>query len=504
LSGTARLPNGQRVCRIVIKDESGELGRVVHLEPFEIEQDDGTRVTIELGAETMLLPIERKQGRWGGFADDPLLASFLEEAPGPHVEVVVERAVIADGGRVFVRGEEREHAFDDPKGTRSAPQRRVTRALASAIATGPDAVQMIERALAPAAPKASRNAGVPEGLASRPIGDIVTPARVSLLFAAVLALGSRAAPVTPWKLDLEVAAITLVAIAMWFAYIARVPYFTTHGAKLEDHHPKSFRNLVLLSGFCVLFVSGMFWGFDLKYAAEHAPDKPENASHIVIGIFIAYLALLGGLLARWTRKTAAIVRALASAKTLPAGAPEDTWGGVLGTVRDPTPTGFGGEETAVEHVVQRKVQSGSDPDIITESIVNADTFFVDTDDGRTYEIVPWDATWASSVRSVDVDLPTEERYRYVVVVGGRVWVVGRADRVGKDAPPRFDAAGPESLLFYATPSTVDPRSRIRKLALLRLATFTFMLLCAGAMIARAMQLAPHLPPFHYEGGEGSM
>jgi hypothetical protein len=503
LRGIARLGKDRVVARIVLKDESGELGRVVHLEPFDIEQEDGTRVTIELGQDTALLPLERKQGSWSSFEDDALLAPLRKAAPGPHVDVVVERAVIADGMRVVVRGEEHEHAFDAPQGIRSAPQRRVTRVSAIAIATGANAEEMVGRALAPAAPKVSRNAGVPEGLPSRPLGDIVTAARISLVMAAVVALASRTVPVSPWKLDLEVSAMTFVALATWFAYVARVPYFTTHGAKLEDHHPRTFRNVALLAGGVLIFISSFGWGFDLKVAIGNDAKSPQNASPLVIAACISYLALLGGLLVHWTRKTASIVRALASAPALPAGAAEATWGGVLGTVRDPTPTGFSGEETAVEHVVQRKVQRGSDPDIVTESIVNADTFFVDTDDGRTYEIVPWDATWASAVRAVDVDSPMEERYRYVVVIGGRVWVVGRADRAAKGAPPRFEAAGPESLLFYATPSTADPRAKIRRLARMRLAVFVVMLGCAGGMVARAVQLDRQLPAFHLEG-EGSM
>lgn len=509
LTGIARLGGERVIARIIVKDASAELGRVVQLDAFELERDDGTKVTIELGADTMLLPIEREQGTWRSFEADPLLAALRAQAPGPHVDVVIERAVITDGTRVVLRGEESEHAFDDPKGTRSAPQRRLTRVRAKAIATGKNAEEMIRRALAPVAPPTtSRLAGAPDGMRARRAGNVITSSRVALLVTALLALASRTVSVSPWKLDLEVAALTSLALAGWFAYVVRIPYFTTHGGKHEDHHPKTFRNVALLVSAIALLFSGFFWGEDLNAFMAHEKTTPAvNASPVVIATAILLLALLGFLVVRWTKRTASVVRALASAPPLPAGAAEATWGGILGTVRDPTPTGFSGEETALEHVVQRGVEHSSDPDLGSsrfekESIVNVETFFVDTDDGRSYEIVPWDATWASSVREVDVDLPDEERYRYVVVIGGRIWIAGRADRQPNGAPPRFEATGPESLLFYATPSTMDPRATIRRIALMRLGVFVLMLGCAGAMIARAVQLDGQLPAFHFEGGEG--
>ncbi len=97
---------------------------------FELETDAGERVRVDMtGAE--LLPRREIDGRYGDLLEDPLAIAVLDVAPGDHVRVTLEGAVVHSGTRVHVDGRIR---------TESEVPTRMT---AAAVATGPEAEMLL-------------------------------------------------------------------------------------------------------------------------------------------------------------------------------------------------------------------------------------------------------------------------------------------------------------------------------------------------------------------------
>src|SRR5205085_5258288 len=102
LRDVSRLGSGSFVLRIVVRDDGGVLGRIVKHDAFDLEQADRTRVRIELDDDTKLVPVERIKTRWSAVENNPLFSSLRDKAPGPHVDIVLERVTIADGTRIVL------------------------------------------------------------------------------------------------------------------------------------------------------------------------------------------------------------------------------------------------------------------------------------------------------------------------------------------------------------------------------------------------------------------
>jgi hypothetical protein len=241
---------------------------------------------------------------------------------------------------------------------------------------------------------------------------------------------------------------------------------------------------------------------DVRYAWTAPPASvPEsNGSWIVGGIAFVCLGLLGFILVRSSQRRSTLLATILDAPPFTAPPDETQWGSVSGVVRDPTPVRVSGGNAALANVIQRDVRPGSDPDIVTESVLNEGTFFIDSSVG-TFEIDPSGATWASSVRMVTTDTEKKHIFADVVVIGGHIVVAGRAVTPAKGEPARFIEGRADSLVFYATGRDEDARSKARMHQWRRRAALGMLVVSAVAIGAMMAVYEPELPAFHLEGGE---
>lgn len=480
--------DGPVLLRVLVRSDTARIGRVDRFVPFDLEPEDasGRRIRVEPG-KVRLEPMIEERERWAAIEDDPDLASLRERAPGPHVKVTIERAAIREGDRVVVAGEPLEHAFDEATARpREPPVRRLTRVRAVAIATGPDAEALVDRALRGNAKRKKKDAKPIE----RP--RLRLDARVVLAAAgALLAIAAFAIPLSPVKVDVAAWAASLFATGAALATAARMPRFVHGGApvaKLADSHGK----ILATAAVAVLsFVVFPTFGDAVAYGSARQP--PVNGSMVAVVLVAVQIAVQLGVLAIGTRRIASLLRVLLRAPLWGPGHLDATWGATEGTVRDPTPVTVDGAPHALANVIEREVREGSAPDIVVEKVLNAGTFFVESDDG-SFEVDPTRATWASIVR-----LAGEKKTTDVVPIGGTVLVAGRATRETPGLRARLAQGGPESLVFLATPRGTSARARARSALEARWVGLVVLAACLVALVVTASSLEPQLPAFYIEG-----
>jgi hypothetical protein len=514
LVGIARAFVGQTdrrvlVQRTIVADEQGAFGRIDVLDAFDIELEGGRRLRVEMSKEARIEPLSTKKKKWGELENDPSFASIRDRGPGPHVTVTVKRAAIEDGDRIALAGEEKEFFFEEAKeGLRDAPKRELSMVSADLVASGSDAEEILAHALdGPAAeaspvetPKADKRTRKEREKKPRTLRSYVTVPRVFVLVGIFLLLVAATMRRSTGFLDAIITANGSFAIAT-FAWAWRsLPRFV-HGNKAVEDTKNAEAN-VFVGGMLALPLMVVFAGIsDLRYAWSPPPKGVEeaNASYLVGAIAFIYVTLIFVNFVRSTRRRAALLGTIVDAAPFTAMPDETKWGSIEGVVRDPTPIKVGGGPRALANVIEREVRPGSDPDIVTEKVLNEGTFFIDADVG-SFELDPRSATWASDVHQVVTDTEKKKVHADVVVIGGHAVVAGRAVTPAKGQAARFIAGRADSLVFFATARDVDARAKATKiLSRRRLAAVlvgAFALSIAGSMV----RYEPELPALHLEGG----
>jgi hypothetical protein len=306
---------------------------------------------------------------------------------------------------------------------------------------------------------------------------------------------------SPAQLDFVFIAIVMFATGMLIAALRTVPRFVRGKDVVEDVGG----GLVGVTVLAMMGVSTMVllaFIADVRYAWTPPPAAVEesNASWLVGPAAIGYLVVLAVILLRSSRRRGSLLATILDAPPFTALPDETRWGSVSGVVRDPTPVTVSGGNAALANVIQRDVRPGSDADIVTESVLNEGTFFIDSDVG-TFEIDPSGATWASSVRMVTTDTEKKHVFADVVVIGGHIVVAGRAVTPAKGEPARFVEGRADSLVFYATGRDENARTKARMHQWRRLAAIGTLVVGAGAIGGLMAIYEPELPAFHVEGGE---
>lgn len=506
--GGAQRSGAVLVQRTVVADDQGAFGRIDVLDPFDIELEDGTVLRVDPETEARLEPVRETKVPWADIEDDPSFAPLREKGPAPHVMVVVKRRAVRDGERVALLGDEKDFSFEgeDAAGMRTAPTKKLSAVSAEILAVGDDAENILAKALEspPSASKTNeknkkkKKKEKHRRKKAKHVFGATWGARVVLGIAVVLFALVSLLRTSPIKLDLGCIALSLVALSAAIGYRGSLPRFVREQKTVEDNI-RSFTALAIAAPLGLL----AFMGFVLISDSAHAnATPPSNGSTAVVIVLASWQVALVVILHWFTKKTAALVSVLAKAAPFEEDFRDHAWGSAVGVVRDPTPVNYEGDVHAVAHVVDVRVQSGSDPDIVVEKVINEGTFLVDTRHGRSFELHPKDATWASSVRRLVHKDESHEKSAYVVPLGGSIVVAGRAARPTKKAKTaRFAKSGQDGLLFYATAADKDAHAEIRWFAARRVVAFAVIVACAGTMIGWAVLVAPQLPAFHVEGGD---
>jgi len=131
LVGTARAVNDEGdadplLCDVRMSIDGKDAHHVRTLRAFELETDAGERVRVD-ATQVELLPTREVDGRFGELLDDPFAVAVFDVAPGDHLHVALQGAVVHAGERVYIDGRIR---------TESEVPTLMT---AVALATGPEA-----------------------------------------------------------------------------------------------------------------------------------------------------------------------------------------------------------------------------------------------------------------------------------------------------------------------------------------------------------------------------
>jgi hypothetical protein len=501
LSGIARGSRATLLERTTVTTDSGPLGSVEELAPFEIELDDGHRVRVELAQHLRIQPIESRDAEWQDLEEDPAFSSLRSKAPGPHVRVKVSRARLQEGMRVELLAEDdAEYVFAIATSHRDAPERKLAKVTARAIATGEHAADVLDGMLAPAPkpiakrPKRRERQGASKLTATTSKTPFVLVGIAFLFFYAASSM-----KLSPLSVDLAAIGVTLVSAALSSWALSRVPRFVSDGrviGRLSDVEP----GRIVLFALVLPLTFMAFAAFD-----DHDPDSlVYNASWSSL-VFLAAWSLLIAYIA-FTRgsREARLFRVLLGAPKLPdEGELHRTWGAFEGVVRDPTPVTAEGEAVAIVHVISEEVQSGSDPNIYTERVLSKGTFFVDAPDEseRSIEIHPDGAVWTSSV-ALKVKKPGNDRvieHVRAVPLRGNVLVAGRVDRKAHSKVGRVASGGHESLLFVAVREGESPRAECYAMLFLRRVALAIALGTFAVAVGTMIVIEPKLPSFNLRG-----
>jgi len=512
ISGIARRLNGDTVLeRTTVFAGKQEIASLEQLDPFELEVENGHRVRVELAKSLRLEPAEKRDVKWEDIESDPSLAGIhAKNAPGPHVKVRLVRSRVMNGARIeLLAQDDAEHVFAVTGSHRTAPARHLARVTARAIATGDDAKGIIDRMVTPTATaahpkhKGTKKKPPDETKASR----FDTPVRrVELVIAGIgglfLALAAWMA-LSPLSVDFGLLGVSLISAAALAWTLGRIPTFVSGGkraGKLANTDPGFLFLMILmlpgtLIGITCFFDAGTPW------QDPHGPAPYNGSWGSALALFLAGIAQLVAVVLRGNTE-ARLFRVLLGAPPLPSEGPlAGTWGSFEGIVRDPTPVTAEGEAVAIVHVVSEEIVGGSNPNIYTERVLSQGTFFIDAKDGsgRSIEVHPDGATWASSVGlriKKERGSKTIVDHVRAVPLRGSVLLAGRAVRAGNEKVGRVEASGRESLLFVAVRAGESARNECRAMLLLRRVGAVIALATIGFSVATVVLLEPKLPKFH--------
>ncbi len=500
-SGIARRPAGAPASRpllerITLLVEGHEEGRIERFAPFDLDVGDDVRVRTEIGEQLAIEPVTSQRGRWTDFADDPSLAELARHVPHPRVRVELRSERVDEGARVEVLAEEVEHGFDERGGHRSAPERRVVRITARAVASGDEPDLAMDRILADLGsndtPKKKRRRDARSSRAVTWLGG-----RLCAAMAAVAIVGVAAVPFSPLMVDLAVLGIGALTLWLTLWMLRRVPRFVGGQRGVPDVEKRRTYHLLIVAAFVtfVVWAPPFIADFNARWNV-HSPGEPAvNGSPACCFALIVFALMLVVAVLMLSLRSAKLLRRLLAATPISSG-PVRAWGSFEGTVRDPTPVSAEGQLAAVIHIVDETVTEGSDPNIFVQRVLSKGTFFVDRS-GTSFEIDPSGASWASAVTAhLQGKDARRRREKQVVPVGGSVLVAGPLVREGDAKSGKLEATGNAPLVFFAAGRGKSARAAARRLLWLWRGTVVAILACGFAGVALAAYVEPHLPPFH--------
>jgi len=523
---------------IVRSPENGaELGRVVRARSFVLmpEDEDASPITVDvseaMAQKIIVEPTKTKKGvRWKNLASaSEALAELLEDAsrrpkpaPEPDDEVDVELALVHHNAKIEILARDPEYEFAPPTALRSAPERRLVRVSARAIAVGDDASAALDRIAerlddeddedGDAAKKAAKHAPEPLPRRSRhrksasPLGFVFGAIGIVLLLVMAVMIAKS---LTPLVTDIGVVGLSLLMLGALFWALGRRPIFVSRDVASSETKPAPAGVVVPVILVASLALMGFMTGLlgDAVFVHDD-PTKQVNASlltglsGLVLGVGFLVLLLFRQDLTRDVR----LLERLLEAPPLPLASLEKVrWGSVEGVVRDPSPATAEGEAVALAHVISEAIQGGSDPSIFTEKILSVGTFFVDVP-SRTHperrreieiEVHPKDALWTSVVRLRTPIADSKRIHAQVIPIGGSVLIAGHAlhDDQKKKKRAHMRSAGEESLLLFASDRGTSARAEALSLLTIRRTALAIIAACALADVALLAYTEPQLPAF---------
>jgi hypothetical protein len=499
------------VQRTVVADDQGAFGRIDSLDPFDLETDDGRTIRVHPSTDARVEPLREEKVKWGDLEDDPSYLALKDRGPGPHVTVTVKRAAICAGDRIALDGSEKDFVFEDETKatTRTAPTKKLSAVTADVIAGGDDPEKVLGHVVdakpetkKPNEPKKSKKSKKEREREKKKLLSYVTAPRVLSFVALLIFAAAATMRVSPGFVDAVTAGISLWGTALIVASMRVMPRFVRGKFSVEETSKPVFATAVLACLLlCSLFIIALLQDFRWAWSLPPLGHPEPNASWLVGPGAAIFLVVLLVTFVLSTRKCGSLLGAIVDAPPFGAMPDETKWGSIEGVVRDPTPVAVAGAPRALASIVETKVRAGSDPDIVTESVLNQGTFFVDSDIG-SFEIDPTRATWASAVRMVIKDEKDRHAFADVVAIGGHVVVAGRAVTPAKGEPARFVAGRAESLVFYATARDAGARARARLLLWRRRVAIAGLVVGIGAISGILAMYGPELPPIRIEGGGG--
>ena len=462
-----------------------------HGASFALELPDGHTVAIEALEREIpnrVVPARTERGDWSELEATPMARLVESLAPGPMVRVKLRGAIVRDGDPVFVIGRAIESSFDvQHGGPRSAATARASTVRPEVIGVGPDAESQarkkhLEIYPRPKAPEPEREHGV---AIERPWESIAWLC-VAALFIGVLLVSADSPSAPAWAAS----ALLAVANAVWWRPShLRAPQFVSMRATRLAGSASMRRGLSI----GVTVVAGFVC------AVTHALRTSIRPSEQQLGVLIATavfpLACFVLVLIAWLagRRDARAIGALLAEPEAERASRGVVWTTLAGTVKDSTPIpAIDGTPAAMTR------QTAGDDDVKQET---KGAFIVALADGTSVEIDPAGATWATSISARreqrDKDGTVQSVVEQdVVPVGAAVAVAGRLDRSART----MRAAGPESLIVFASAADSDPREVLRGIRSRRLDTIVLVSLvgtCAAAL-AIAVATRTHIPLFNPE------
>ncbi|MDH5492821.1 MAG: hypothetical protein OEY14_12785, partial [Myxococcales bacterium] len=216
-----------------LADGSSLRERWIRCEPFELELEDGWRITVDVGHRGLTLepPFER-QGRWREFEGLPESEPFRALAPAPHRRVTLTSASLEDGEEAGVLAEILEERFEEGEHHRAAPRKRPSRVRALRIGRGGLELEGAEPvgAQEPAEPPEERTSEE----AALGLAPILFGALALASFGLVAWLAGRDLPLSPAIPDTAVVGLTMMALAIASRGYERLPPIFIHRDRRLD------------------------------------------------------------------------------------------------------------------------------------------------------------------------------------------------------------------------------------------------------------------------------
>lgn len=413
-------------------------------ETFVLETADGD---VEIDAsDSTLAPHRRMKDAWGELADNPIAKAVASHAPGDHVKVVLDGAAVVPGETISVRGEVvRREASDAYRGGTVG---RVTHLKAIAIGVGDDRRKAVEPVEKEAEPEQEDPTPAPKAEPPKPLTLSfelpIVLALAGVAASAVTAMGMIGEIGPRWLRPLACAiAIASLSLAI-LAWRRRrfLPVFSeAHRGASGTGLPWSVGNPAIVS----LVALGAGTVFGLVFLADGQASGAVVMTTAVAPLAIAFAVWL----AIVERKSERWLRLLLFSR-----AAKGAWGSREGKLES------GALARKRVHTPRTSERDVTNKDGTTKTVRR--TWYEWRESGRAIdgELALEDgtvacelrgATWGSHDRSVTLgDDPT---YEEEVKVGDRTLVLGRV------ADGKLRAAGPESLVLYASGAS-SPRAAL--------------------------------------------
>jgi len=439
--------------------------------------DGGGRLTVEIASSTEIQGSPHTQrGVWSELREQPAAAGLPRDAVQPFTEVELGRITLAQGSRVVVWGEVTERGFAADGGLRSAPSQPPTRLRADVLATGAQAQQLVERAVAarrPAPPPPTPRAVATDA------GDPATPIPWDehLMMGLVLFAGGLALMYgfvhAPYRFYSHMTMIALVVLAAAFTVRGRreIPVFW-----LRDR-PRT------LPGDSWWVVGPRILCFLANLVVVNLADQLAPASAVWPGVLLGILALWAVTVLSEEHASFALLGRLVGAPRAAPGSADGQWVTFEGSLRSRTLDAPPGEvilaASTQSHVPIGKY-SPKQPD--QYAVRGGGLYFIEAG-GAVVAVDPEETTWASRdlMRSGGrhaLRVTVEQ----VIASGGRAAASGRLVAT-PDGQVALRSAGTQPAIVLATSGDGRPLAYARAVRRHRAISLLALLLAAGGVVA---------------------